>query len=724
MTVPQLFVDGKPLPIGKCIGKGGEGEVYQVSGDESRAVKFYTASDGPQREAKISAIVRMGLAKQSSLIAFPLAIARDQRGHFKGFLMRLVREHKPVFELYSPGARKQLFPAADYRFLARAAVNTAKAIAAVHKAGCVIGDINHSGILISQEATAALIDADSFQVTDGSKRYLCRVGVPEYTPPELQGVRLGDVVRTTNHDAFGLAITIFLLLGMGRHPFVGTYAKGEMPIHKAISEFRFAYSRKRSVGMTPPPGACTLDDFPNHVASAFEAAFGPSLRDKRPTASQWVSLLQEFERSLRKCSVDALHYYSSAARSCPWCRMEKHHGIVLFFPEYADLTISSAEAGAGDFNLPVLWAQIEAIRIPMRKELTSAFSVPTLPPSADAIKAKWKSRKKYLPPALGIMIGIAILFTVPKLWFVAFGAAIWGFVTIQGKLDPSSAFQQCFLTLEHEWNTALDRWEARCGIEKIENLKASLACAKRAYEALPAEQAELLNRYQSNRESFFRDQFLNTFRIRDSKIRGIGPSKRATLASYGIETAADLTQDRVVAVPGFGSVNSAPLLDWRRQCARKFVYNPQPSSTDQQEVRKIKLGISQRTDSLRQALTSEARELAQAVRSCRHMLAAPDPELKSLHARRTQIEVDLRYLNIPLPPRPPRSPRPQTYRAPHPTATSTHTQTAQQATKAATPACPRCQSRMVQRASRRGRRPGKPLWGCSRYPRCSGTRPI
>lgn len=126
-----------------------------------------------------------------------------------------------------------------------AALNTARAVASVHKAGCVIGDINHSGVLISDEAKVALIDADSFQVTDGSRRHLCRVGVPEYTPPELQGINLGNVARTTNHDAFGLAVVVFQLLAMGRHPFVGAYVKGDLPLPQAIAENRFAYLRPR-----------------------------------------------------------------------------------------------------------------------------------------------------------------------------------------------------------------------------------------------------------------------------------------------------------------------------------------------------------------------------------------------------------------------------------------------------------------------------------------------
>ena len=65
MTPPGLFVDGRPIRLGKLIGKGGEGAVYALADDTERAVKFYTARDGADREEKISAIVRMRLVEQN-----------------------------------------------------------------------------------------------------------------------------------------------------------------------------------------------------------------------------------------------------------------------------------------------------------------------------------------------------------------------------------------------------------------------------------------------------------------------------------------------------------------------------------------------------------------------------------------------------------------------------------------------------------------------------------
>jgi restriction system protein len=39
------------------------------------------------------------------------------------------------------------------------------------------------------------------------------------------------------------------------------------------------------------------------------------------------------------------------------------------------------------------------------------------------------------------------------------------------------------------------------------------------------------------------------------------------------------------------------------------------------------------------------------------------------------------------------------------------------------PQCPRCGSPMVLRTARRGANAGEQFWGCSKYPKCQGTRP-
>src|SRR5262245_33471383 len=139
MTPGGLSIDGVSVRLGNQIGRGGEGDVY-LAADGKRAIKLYTDGKALEREPKISAMVRQRLAGSTSLVAFPAAMVRDSRGRFVGFTMNLVEGHKPLHELYAPGARKQNFPEATFPFLIRAAKNVAGAIANVHATGCVIGD--------------------------------------------------------------------------------------------------------------------------------------------------------------------------------------------------------------------------------------------------------------------------------------------------------------------------------------------------------------------------------------------------------------------------------------------------------------------------------------------------------------------------------------------------------------------------------------------------------
>jgi Topoisomerase DNA binding C4 zinc finger len=403
-------------------------------------------------------------------------------------------------------------------------------------------------------------------------------------------------------------------------------------------------------------------------------------------------------------------------------------GIVLFLPNYSDYaTPPPSGIGTGTFNLATLWAQIEAIRVPSRAHLRPQLPSLSLLPSSDALKAK---RKRYEPYAIrtgAIIAALAIVAVAPNLWLVAVAVAAAGFFYANQNGDPSSLFRQRFIAIEHEWQAALDQWERRCGIERIEELKASLQNSKSAYENLKREEAERLANYQAQRQALQRNQYLDTFRIRDTKVTGIGPAKLATLASYGIETAADVTPEKVLAVPGFGPINSQPLLQWARECARAFVYDTQQTAADRMELAKIRADIERTERQLRDKLTGGARDYAQAAQACQRMVSQPDTHLASVHTKRSQIEIDLKFLGIALPTRPPRSPRTvrtQPPPRPAPTQARTTRPTTHTPGHTGTPACPLCNGSMVRRTARRGRRRGSQFWGCSRFPNCRGKRPI
>ena len=62
---------------------------------------------------------------------------------------------------------------------------------------------------VGADGTVMLIDCDSFQVRDGAEVFTCDVGVPLFTASELHGYGFRGLLRTENHDRFGLAVLLF-----------------------------------------------------------------------------------------------------------------------------------------------------------------------------------------------------------------------------------------------------------------------------------------------------------------------------------------------------------------------------------------------------------------------------------------------------------------------------------------------------------------------------------
>jgi hypothetical protein len=74
-----------------------------------------------------------------------------------------------------------------------------------------------------------------------------------------------------------------------------------------------------------------------------------------------------------------------------------------------------------------------------------------------------------------------------------------------------------------------------------------------------------------------KDSYLRSWLIADAGITGIGPGRSSVLASYGIESAADIYAERLYGISGFGPVLTSSLLAWKT----KLISGYQPPSDDQ-----------------------------------------------------------------------------------------------------------------------------------------------
>jgi hypothetical protein len=323
---------GTAWVLGASIGTGGEGTVYAVDGDPGVVAKIYAEPPGPEQVGKLEAMVATGDELLRRVATWPTAVLAGADGP-AGFLMPRLASQLPLHELFGPRRRQELFPDAHWTFLVHAALNVARAFEAMHERDIVVGDVNSNNVVIHANAKTRFIDCDSFQIRRDGTLYRCTVGVPEYQPPELQSGDLATVERLPQHDAFGLAVMVFQLLFVGKHPFAGILPPqftGDATIGANIGAGHFFYGPgAERAGLRPPPGSLALTALPDAIAALFERAF---LGDPagRPSAAEWRVALRALESDTVPCNRSRRHRYVRDV-PCPWCELEQT-GLYYFAP--------------------------------------------------------------------------------------------------------------------------------------------------------------------------------------------------------------------------------------------------------------------------------------------------------------------------------------------------------------------------------------------------------
>ena len=541
----QFVLSSAPtnVRLGQVLGRGGEGSVFAIEGMHDRVAKIYASPPDNRKVQKLTALTKAAHPSLLKIAAWPIDLICDRKGAVQGFIMPRIVGRRNVHELYSPKSRVDVFPDADFRFLTHVAANIARAFAGVHQYGHVVGDVNHGNLLVGADGTVMLIDCDSFQIGTGTNAFTCDVGIPLFTAPELHGSTFRGLVRTTNHDCFGLAVLLFHLLYMGRHPFAGRYTgHGEMQIEKAISEYRFAYGPDRAANsMERPPNTIPLETMGSSIAQLFIKAFGRTgVNGTRPDAKTWVEALEKLKSSLRGCSWASRHHYPRELAACPWCAVEVQTGARLF----GQRITPGGRTGAVD--LATLWNAILSIPDP--------GADPALP-----------SERPWHPPQ-----GVEMPNVYNNFLLKVVTIGLWPMVSAEKRASIEKEYSETKM----KWENTLDQWKRKASKEIFDkNLKALESIHVELVE-LPNEHRRQIAKLHAEREIRQRQQYLDRFRIDRAKIRGIGEGRSAMLASYGIETADDIQTVRIMRIPGFGEALTAELMQWRQGHERNFRFNP------------------------------------------------------------------------------------------------------------------------------------------------------
>lgn len=565
-------LSGNRYTIGREIGRGGEGAVYEVRDDPTIVIKIYIDLPDADKAVKLQHMVSMQNAELGKFAAWPLDVVRDHQSKVCGFTMKRLEGYVPLHHLFSPMDRKRRFPDKGYGFLVQVARNLAVAFFKIHKFGIITGDVNSSNVLVNTHGLIALIDCDSFQVKNGDSYHFCEVGVPGYTAPELlKKASFNKVVRTVNTDSFSLSILIFQLMFLGRHPFTGRNTTSEdFDEEKAIRAGEFAYSLKRkNKKLSPAKNSFEIQNLNEGVIELFHKSF-ENADAPRPTPREWVSELEDQTREIITCSFSKVHQYPKKMTECPWCRFNQKAGIVYFLDDSylkAVPELSNIEQFINGFKF-------EKIEI---KPLPEEYVTGKL--TASPIDKRFVALKKTNKQIAGLTALAAIGLSFISWGFLVFGliSAVVLYLALPGSKqlrEELTRRRARYESLKNNFKKAVTQYNNPANLNKYNQAANKLTSLINEFRGLPAEFVDKKRKIEEKHYNLQYHTYLRDFDIRDYQIPTFGAAKKTTIYNNGICTAADITRLHTTKVAGVGPKNMQTLLNWQRQMGSGFTYTP------------------------------------------------------------------------------------------------------------------------------------------------------
>lgn len=599
MSGDRLLLDTRHQRVhcGALLGQGGEGAVHLHAGNPRQVIKLFHQAPTPAALQRLQALLGRRSSTLDTICAWPQELLRDPSGRVAGFSMPRIEGCHELHALYAPGDRRQWFEHAGFDFLVQAARNLAAAVGRLHEHDVVVGDLNPRNVLVDPRALVRLIDCDSMQIRDQGVVHRCRVGTPHLTPPELQGVDFASVDRTPAHDAYALAILLFQLLMMGRHPYAGVPKQafsGDMTIERAIREGRYAYALQAETrfGWTAPPTAPPTAILGAALIGLFERAFlAPPAT--RPGPADWVQALDRLQTSLRPCAHEPRHRFLISMPRCPWCALEEQ-GAFFF--------AASAARAESVFDPEAYRRRVSAVPVP-------AFNEPLLHDDAHVrpdprLEDLGALRLQFwVSSGTGALLA-AVLLASPLWWLgapLALASGLWGRRQWRRLQRLHQQRQQEVAHARAELDAALLACSVLHYRARFEAARAEALQAPQQLEALAARFRAERDALAARNQELQLDAFLAQHRLHQAHLQELTTDQALRLAAHGIESAAEVVSSRLDAVLGLAPALRQRLEHWRAALVQRFRYDP-ALGIPQAELQRLDQRFRRLRDGLHQEL--------------------------------------------------------------------------------------------------------------------------
>ena len=272
------------LTLVKEIGSGGEGSVFLTS--NGMICKVYTQITKARIE-KLKLMLKIPFEKKG--ICWPKDFATNSQGEYIGYVMEKAEGKVMQTSMFHKKLLQKNFPHWTRSSLVELAITILDKIQYLHERNIIIGDINPFNIMIKDSNDVYFVDTDSYQIVN----YPCPVGTINFTPPETQGMRYHEYLRTFKHEYFAVATLVFMILMPGKTPYAqqGGGTPGE-DIKKM--EFPYPFGDYRG---NAPDGAWRY--IWSHFTYAMKKRFFQVFSENnRLTTVEWISALEEYRRRI------------------------------------------------------------------------------------------------------------------------------------------------------------------------------------------------------------------------------------------------------------------------------------------------------------------------------------------------------------------------------------------------------------------------------------------
>jgi DNA-binding helix-hairpin-helix protein with protein kinase domain len=428
---------------------------------------------------------------------------------------------------------------------------------------------------------------------------------------------------------------------MGRHPFAGKFlGRGDMPIEKAIGEFRFAFAPDaQRTQMQPPPNCITLAHLPPEVSGLFVSAFAPSgVQSGRPNGGQWIAALSALGRQLKECSTNKAHSFFQGLRACPWCAIEARAGVLLF--------VGYAVAdGASGFKLEFVWAQVASVQSPGPGAFPDFGQVTAnVRATLQAKAAGWKRRGQI---AAVVFVVLVILGTclASGLGAATFWVGVVCVAVAKSMISKAGhrkkGFESEARATEARLRAIQERWQREASEEPFTTKLKDFKKLAEEHSQLPNRRQQKIRELESDLYNVQLRHYLEKFDVASADISHIKDNRKAMLSSYGIDDAADVTAAAVEAVPGFGQFLTGQLMGWRRSLEGRFKFDPK-RGIDPTDVQRVDQDLAKRRMEIELMLSRGQMELTDVRRRIIVVRGQLQDQLQRAWTEMTQAQANAR----------------------------------------------------------------------------------